>query len=148
MTKDVIVSIKGTQYDETGTANPMEVITAGTYYYKNDRHYVLYDEPDEDSGKVTKNTLKFAQSEASLKKSGVSNVQMIFDKENKTLSTYVTPFGGLTIGIDTKKISCNESEDKIRLDIDYALDVNYEFLADCRMKIEIAPIGSPVNLTN
>ena len=38
---------------------------------------------------------------------------------------------------DTDNIDIRESDDVINIDIDYALDINYEHLANCRIKMEI-----------
>ena len=45
MTKDVLVSVRGIHTTEAdGETGNVEVITAGIYYYKNNKHYVIYDE--------------------------------------------------------------------------------------------------------
>ena len=49
MTKDVLLSISGLHYDVTGMVQEeeqetIEVITPAAYYYKNGKHYVIYDE--------------------------------------------------------------------------------------------------------
>ena len=62
---------------------------------------------------------------------------MSFEENKKSLTNYATPFGNILIGIDTKKITLTESNDKIQIDVDYALEANYEFLADCKINIEI-----------
>ena len=43
------------------------------------------------------------------------------------------------MGIDTKRITIDEREENIVVDVDYALDINYEFLSDCHIKIDIRP---------
>ena len=49
MTKDVLLSISGLHYDVAGVTEedenePIEVITPAAYYFKNGKHYVIYDE--------------------------------------------------------------------------------------------------------
>ena len=46
MTKDILLTISGLQFQaqEDGDGEPVEVITPGDYYKKNEKHYVLYDE--------------------------------------------------------------------------------------------------------
>ena len=53
------------------------------------------------------------------------------------LTDYNSPFGQILVGIDTKRITIDEKEDNIVVDVDYALDINYEFLSDCHIKIDI-----------
>ena len=42
------------------------------------------------------------------------------------------------MGIDTKRIRLEERPDNIIVDVDYALDINYEFLSDCHITVQIA----------
>ena len=43
MTKDVLVSISGA-HTLDGDSDDISVITAGSYYYKNGKHFIIYDE--------------------------------------------------------------------------------------------------------
>ena len=57
MTKNVLVSIVGMHYgvdDESGDSEPLEVITPATYYFKNNKHYILYEEVLEGTTDITK----------------------------------------------------------------------------------------------
>ena len=60
MTKDVLVTISGLQFIPEGTEppEPVEVTCPGTYYKKNGKHYVMYEEIIDGFSEVTKNTLK------------------------------------------------------------------------------------------
>ena len=40
MTKDVLVSVRGAHIAD-GETNNLEVITAGSYYFKNGKHYII-----------------------------------------------------------------------------------------------------------
>lgn len=146
MTKDVLVSISGMQMGEQVGDEPIEVITPGTYYYKNNKHYVIFEEMMDGAEDVTKNTLWFSNDAASMKRTGAAYTEMIFNKKAKTLSNYSTPFGSLMIGIDTNTICCQESEEKIHLSIDYSLDINYQYMADCNLKVNITPAEAGIRL--
>ena len=41
MTKDVLISISGLQFAGGENSEPVEVITSGSYYKKNGRHYIV-----------------------------------------------------------------------------------------------------------
>ena len=62
---------------------------------------------------------------------------MIFEKGKKNLTYYYTPFGSIQIGIDATSIEVKETEDEIRAEVKYALDVNYEFVGDCHINIAV-----------
>ena len=137
MTKEVLLAITGMQFDLTAEESNIQNITAAEYYERNSSRYVLFEEADEDSGQKTKGMLKFRENLLEVTKSGFINVHMIFEENKKSLTNYATPFGDILIGIETRKITLSEEDKKILLDVEYALEANYEFLADCQIKIEI-----------
>ena len=44
MTKDVLVSVRGTQFIGGSDDDSIEIITSGSYYNKYWRHYIIYEE--------------------------------------------------------------------------------------------------------
>ncbi len=138
MTKEVLLTLQGLQFDQREEdADKIEMVTVGDYFKKNDRHYVVYEEVTEGFEQSTKNRLKFSDHMVELTRNGLVNVHMVFQENKKNMSNYNTPFGQILVGIDTKRISIEEKEDNIVVDVDYALDINYEFLSDCHIKIDI-----------
>ena len=58
MTKDVLIAIKGMQFEGATDPEEIEVIQRGQYYERNGSHYLLYDEPVEGSSDIIKNRIK------------------------------------------------------------------------------------------
>ena len=137
MTKDVLLTISGLQFAAEQEADQVEIITAGDYYKRNGKHYIIYDEVMEGFEGSTHNIIKFSENSLEITKKGVTNVHMVFEKDKKNISYYYTPYGSLLIGIDAAKVCVDESEHNNNVDIKYALDVNYEHLADCKIKMNI-----------
>lgn len=138
MTKEVLLTLQGLQFDQREEdSDKIETVTVGDYFKKNDRHYVVYEEITEGFEQPTKNRLKFSDHMVELTRNGLVNVHMVFQENKKNMSNYNTPFGQILVGIDTKRINIDEKEDNIVVDVDYALDINYEFLSDCHIKIDI-----------
>ena len=137
MNKEVLISIRGLQFEEGTDENKIETITAGDYYKKNDYHYVVYDELTEGFEESTKNIIKFNDRELYLTKHGLVNVHMVFEENKKNITNYVTPYGSILIGIETEKVDLKEEEKRIRVDVLYSLEVNYEHLADCNIVMDI-----------
>ena len=135
MTKDVLINISGLQVDVNEMENndePIETISTGNYFFKNGKHYLLFEEVSEGVPGVSLEVLK----------RGVSNAHMIFDTKRKNRSYYETPYGQLNLGIFTRNIKIDEKEDNINIKVEYALDVNYEPLAECTIRINVKPKGS------
>ena len=146
MTKDVFVSISGMHEEiaetpavERDEAEAIEVVTPGSYYFRNEKHYIVYDEVMEGFEEATKNIFKFDGSCLEVTKRGAVNVHMLFEEQKKNMTTYHTPFGDILIGIDTEKIEVSEEENKIHLHVDYSLEANYQHLANCKIDMKIYP---------
>ena len=105
---------------------------------------MLYDERGDDASEITKNVVRFDGNMLTISKRGFTNVEMIFEENKRNMTNYVTPYGTLLVGIDTDRVDIREGEDVINIDIDYALDINYEHLADCKIKMEIKQKGSMI----
>ena len=91
MTKDVLVTISGLQIAKKGEEDtePVEVIMAGDYYKKNDKHYVIYDEIVEGYDGTTKNIIKLQEDCVDITKRGLMNVHMVFEKNKKNGRQYL-----------------------------------------------------------
>ena len=141
MTKEVLVKITGLQSLEDAQDDSMEIITPGDYYKKNGKHYIIYDELQEGSSDITKNMIKLGENVLDITKRGVTNTHMLFEKDKKNMSYYYTPFGSILVGINAKKIDVQETEDAINVQVDYALEINYEHMADCKITMDIQSRG-------
>ena len=144
MTKDVLLSISGLHYGmeevsvQEEQEEPIEVITPASYYNKNGKHYVVYDEVVEGVPGVIKNTIRITEGEKlEIIKNGVSNTHMVFEKDKINLTEYQTPYGELLIGTHTSRMDVDVTEDKIGVQVAYALDINSEKVADCNIEIAI-----------
>ena len=96
MTKDVLLSISGLHYDVAGVTEedenePIEVITPAAYYFKNGKHYVIYDEVVEGMPGTIKNKIRIAEDgKLEIMKSGLANTHMIFEKGKINMTEYET----------------------------------------------------------
>ncbi len=141
MTKDVIIRICGLQAGPETDGEPIEMIVTGEYFYKNNKHYILYEEVTEGESQITKNRIKISDGKMELIKNGVVNVHMVFEENVKNITHYYTPYGSLTMGIDGKKVEIKESEEEIDIAVEYGLEMNQEFVADCNITINIKSKG-------
>ena len=141
MTKDVLVTICGLQNGPETDGEPIEMTVAGEYFYKNNKHYILYDEVMEGETQVTKNRIKISEGQMELTKHGVVNVNMMFEEKVKHITQYYTPYGALSMEIDGKKVEIKETEHEIDVKIEYGMEMNGEFVADCDISINVKSKG-------
>ena len=137
MTKQVLITISGLQLAGGETGGPVEVVTAGDYYQRNGKHYLLYEEAVEGSGERIQNILKIGEESLEVVKKGLIRVDMVFEKDRKTRACYETPFGNIVMGFLTSEIRRRETEDSIHLQVRYSLEMANVFLADCSIGIQV-----------
>src|SRR5699024_1508724 len=142
MTKDVLVSISGMHMniltEQKDAVEEIEVVTQASYYCRNGKHYIIYDEVVEGTQGTIKNKIKISgDSVVEIMKSGLSNAHMVFEKNRKNLTYYRTPYGQMLVGLNTRNMEIRVADDEIDVRVDYELDVNHETFADCRIKMNI-----------
>lgn len=142
MTKEVIVTIQGLQFDAESQGeeelDKIESIYPGEYYFRSGSHYILYDELVEGEAAPIKNVIKLRDREFTITKKGIINTQMVFTEGKKNMTSYVTPFGNIMIALDTEKIEVKETEEELKIHIDYGLEANYQYIADCQIAVTIS----------
>ena len=140
MTKEVLVSIAGLQYEQEGE-EAIELISAGEYYFRNGKHYVIYEELIQEqeggSSSTVKCTLKLSNKQVEVIKKGPAAVHMIFELGQNHMTYYSTPYGDLMIGITTNSIQMIESDNAMEVEINYGLDMNFQFVSECKLTIKI-----------
>ena len=146
MTKDIFLSLKGLQIENSEEAQELETITPADYYMRNGSHYVIYDEVTEGFEGTTRNMIKFSDSCLEVSKKGLVNVHMVFEENKKNMTSYMTPYGNILIGIDTGSIFVEEEEKRIHVEVVYTLEANYQYLADCRIEMNIQSREEGMNL--
>lgn len=93
MTDKVILSIKGTQH-EFGEDGVTEVITTGNYYFRNGKHYIVYDELIPDTGEQVSSTLKMTPNRIDMIKHGSHSATWFLRRIRK-----ICPFTGRRMGL-------------------------------------------------
>jgi uncharacterized beta-barrel protein YwiB (DUF1934 family) len=136
MTRDVLIRLSGLQAME-GDEGRVEVITSGDYFWKNNKHYLIYDEVMEGMDGAIRNTMKLTPEKLEIKKSGPVSANMVFELDKKTQTHYVTPMGELLVEMTTSRIGFEEENDHLKVEVEYALDINYDHVSDCRIVLDI-----------
>lgn len=139
MTKDVLITISGIHMADEEDSD-VEMVVRGDYYRKNGKHYILYDEVMEGFQGKVKNVIKVSPAGMDIIKKGIANTHMQFERNKKNLSCYTTPLGDMVVGIQANKIRINEEPDSLKVDIDYTLDINYERLSECSIRVDVQSV--------
>lgn len=136
MTKEVLISITGAHLIN-GEMDDVAVITPGSYYLKNGRHFVLYDEVIDGVPGTIRNTLKIGKDAVDIIKTGAVQSRMSFEKQKPSMNCYTTPLGQIMVGVNTNEIAISESEDRLTVEVDYTLDINCQEMSRCLITVDI-----------
>lgn len=138
MTKEILLSISGLHMLEEEDGN-VEVVTAGDYYNRNGKHYILYDEVVEGLSGHISNRIKISGDSVEVTKKGLTNTQLIFEKGKKHMTRYQTPYGILNLGVLTRDVQVREEDALIGVKVEYILEVNEQHLAECTIEMQVKP---------
>ncbi len=135
MTKDVLITVSGRQFDIGD--EPVVLVTRGNYYQKNGKHYVLYEEQPDEHEDVIKNRIKFYEGNFEMVKKGAVSSALRFCIDEKSESVYRTAAGDVLMEVVTSDIDISETENKMRVTVNYKLNINGQFISDCEVEILI-----------
>ena len=141
MTEDILISVRGLHTldieQEEEETDELEMTMSGKYYFRNGKHYVLFEETDEESQSVVKNRFKLSEDRLEISKKGVMNATMTFQRGEKSSSWYGTTVGDVQLGIEVTEMELTEGEDEIEMNVAYALEMNSEHVSDARIRLRI-----------
>lgn len=140
MTRDIKITVKGVQWDDTGNRDSTEITASGEYYFRNGSHYIFYEETGGDSGERVKNSLKLKGNLLELNKKGMVNGRMVFETGKRHVTDYATPYGILRMETETSRIGLSEEAEGIRITLEYELWMEQTRISVCEltMKLECA----------
>ena len=139
MTKDIILTISGLHDNEGEVDVPIETMTPGQYFFKNGKHYIVYDEVLDGLEGTLKSTIKFTEEQVELIRNGAATARMVFQPGKEHMVNYQTPMGPLSISLYTDNLEVMIEEEKIRLKIDYSLKTQGIMISESTVHIEVCP---------
>ena len=124
MQDNVIISIKGRQVTENGP-DEIELVTAGRMVRTEAGEFtVSYQESELTGLEGTTTLLRSDGPRITLLREGTVNSQMVFEEGRRHLSMYETPYGALSVGINTRRVRNTIGESGGDLEIDYAIEID------------------------
>lgn len=140
MTKDVLLSITGLYTEDNENEDSIETLTPAEFYIKEGTYYIFYEEIIDGVADITKSRIKYSDKCFELTRKGELSVHLLFEEGKKTLNTYQMPYGTLVVGLDTKCVEKDETEEEIKIHIDYAMEINYQQVSSNHIDIVIKAV--------
>ena len=140
MTKDVLLSIIGLYTEDNEDEDSIETLAPAEFYEKEGAYYIFYEEIIDGVSGITKSRIKYQDKCFELTRKGELSVHLLFEEGKKTLNTYQMPYGTLVVGLDTKRIEKTETDDEIKIHIEYAMEINYQQVSDNDIDVVIKAV--------
>ena len=133
----VLLSNRGEQYFDGIDPDATELMTEGTMVLTEDGMVLSYEESTLTGMEGTTTTFEVKGPRVTLTRSGKVNSQMIFEEGRQHTSLYETPFGELTVDIQTSFLKHNLTERGGVMEIKYSIAVEHTVTGRNCFKIRV-----------
>ena len=135
----VLLSIRGEQYFDDIDPDATELMTEGTMVLTEDGMVLSYEETELTGMEGTTTTFDVKGPQVILTRTGTVNSQMVFEEGRQHTSLYETPFGELTVDIQTSTLKHNLTQRGGVMEIKYSIAVEHTMTGRNCFKIRVRP---------
>lgn len=140
---NVIISIKSVQTFEDQEPETVELTTAGRLEPDGDQSYNLsYQESEVTGMEGTLTTFQIEKDRITLLRLGQFNSQMVFEEGRRHLSMYESPYGTLSVGINTRKMRSDITSRGGTISLAYDIELNHSVAGMTTFEIQVRQAGS------
>lgn len=148
MEKQVIISIKGLQdYEQTGK-DRIELVTQGSLRRDKGTLTLSYAESELTGLEGTTTTIQVEPERVTMMRTGQVNTQMVFQEGRRHLAMYNTPYGAMTVGINTRHLFAELSDEGGDIEIDYNIELDHAVAGRNIFKINVRQAQPGCGLPN
>ena len=133
----VMLSIRGEQYFDGIDPDAQELMTEGTMTLTEDGMVLAYEETALTGMEGTTTRFQIRGPRVILTRSGTVNSQMVFEEGRQHTSLYETPFGELSVDIQTSVLKHNLTERGGLMEIKYSIAVEHTVTGRNCFKIRV-----------
>ena len=133
----VMLSIRGEQYFDGIDPDAQELMTEGTMTLTEDGMVLAYEETALTGMEGTTTRFQVQGPRVILTRSGTVNSQMVFEEGRQHTSLYETPFGELSVDIQTSVLKHNLTERGGLMEIKYSIAVEHTVTGRNCFKIRV-----------
>ena len=141
MEKEVIISIKGMQKYENAEPDTIELVTGGRLERDGESFTLSYQESAVTGMDGTLTTFQIEPERVTLLRVGEYTSQMVFQEGRRHMSMYNTPYGSMTIGVNTRHLLADLTERGGDIEIDYAIEIDHSVAGRNVFQISVRETG-------
>ena len=133
----VTLFIRGEQYFDDVDPDATELVTEGTLELMEEGMRLTYQETALTGMEGTTTTFEITGPQVTLRRAGTVNSQMVFEEGRQHTSLYETPYGELSVDIQTSALRHNLSDRGGLLEIRYSIAVEHTVTGRNSFKIRV-----------
>ena len=142
MEKEVVISIKGMQKYEGMPPDVVELVTEGRMARDGSSYTLSYQESELTGLEGTLTTILVDGEQVTLMRMGEFNSQLVFQEGRRHLSLYNTPYGAMTIGVNTRHLLAELTDQGGDIEVDYAIEVDHALAGRSVFRINVREAGA------
>ena len=146
MEKEVIISIKGMQKYENAEPDTIELVTGGRLERDGESFTLSYQESAVTGMDGTLTTFQIEPERVTLLRVGEYTSQMVFQEGRRHMSMYNTPYGAMTIGVNTRHLLSELTDRGGEIEIDYAIEIDHSVAGRNTFQINVKEAEGAVSL--
>ena len=141
MEKEVTISIKGMQKYENAEPDTIELVTGGRLERDGESFTLSYQESAVTGMDGTLTTFQIEPERVTLLRVGEYTSQMVFQEGRRHMSMYNTPYGTMSIGVNTRRMRSDLSASGGSIEIDYAIEIDHALAGQNLFRIQVREKG-------
>lgn len=142
MKKDVLITIKGSQTNDIGELETIELITNGTFFTRASNYYLIYKESSLTGMEETTTSLKAEPSKVTLNRMGKNQLKQVFEVGIHNNCVYITPYGRIVLGVRSSKVQVDLTDEGGSINLEYELEVGKDKVSDNKLSITVKEVRS------
>ena len=119
------ISIKGMQQYEGALPDAVELVTAGRLARDGTGYTLSYQESELTGLDGTLTTIQVDGEQVTLMRVGEFNSQLVFQEGRRHLSVYNTPYGAMSVGVNTRHLLAELSDRGGDIEVDYFIEIDH-----------------------
>ncbi len=141
MENKVLITVKSSQYSKETGSDGMDFQCGGVVFPRGDSLYIRYTEPGSDGAEGASVTLKITGKTVVMMRQGETRSRFSFEKGEKDLSRYFTPYGSFLMEVLPSAVRLNVSESKGEIHLSYRLTINDSQRWENNFHLEYSPVN-------
>lgn len=141
--RDVLISIRGTQQDDEGQDQTMELTTAGTLWRDGDTVCLSYVETEMTGMDGVKTTFRIEGDQIVMVREGELQSTMTFVEGDRSESLYDLGFAAFLLRVSSKRVRARIGDGEGRLELRYSVEMEGRLVANHNYEIEYHPLEGP-----